>query len=469
MNDAVQRDWARLAVRQRMRIFARARVAIALNPECFFEAGRHEARKASVDTLTTEVLPLLAAMRFLERSAESILKPRRLGRRGLPLWLSGIRSEVHRVPFGTVLVIGPSNYPLLLPGLQTLQALAAGNRVIWKPGIGGSEVARALAKLLADAGLPDGLLEITDETVAAAEQAIDAGVDKVFLTGSVPSGRALLHRLADRIVPSVVELSGCDACIVLPGADVSRVVHAMTFGMRLNGSATCMAPRRVLLVGASNAQREELVARLIAAFKMVDPVALPAATRERLQSLLQEAKLAGATVHGTFAGDRNTTPLLVVGGNADLLIAKEDIFAPVLTLLEVRSAEGVVATHRACPFGLTASLFGPKAECRKLAEELEVGTIFINDVIVPSADPRLPFGGRRLSGFGVTQGVEGLLEMTAVKTVAVRRSTSVRHFEPTTARHIGLFAGVVQAAYAGRIANRLRGVVKTVKAGREFR
>lgn len=84
-----------------------------------------------------------------------------------------------------------------------------------------------------------------DESVEAANREIDAGVDKVFFTGSSGSGHQLLSRLASSIIPSVAELSGCDGVIVLPSADLERVVKALLFGMRLNGSATCMAPRRV--------------------------------------------------------------------------------------------------------------------------------------------------------------------------------------------------------------------------------
>ncbi len=79
--------------------------------------------------------------------------------------------------------------------------------------------------------------------------AIAAGVDKVFLTGSAATGTAVLHQLAPHLTPAVMELSGCDAVFVLPGADLDRTVAALAFGLRLNGSATCMAPRRLFLVG----------------------------------------------------------------------------------------------------------------------------------------------------------------------------------------------------------------------------
>ncbi|MDJ8954084.1 aldehyde dehydrogenase family protein, partial [Clostridium perfringens] len=86
--------------------------------------------------LTAEVMPLLAACQFLERSAPRILKPRRFGAWGRPFWLAAVRSEVQREPLGVVGIIGPGNYPLFLPGVQALQALVAGNAVWIKPGVG---------------------------------------------------------------------------------------------------------------------------------------------------------------------------------------------------------------------------------------------------------------------------------------------------------------------------------------------
>jgi aldehyde dehydrogenase (NAD+) len=103
-----------------------------------------------------------------------------------------------------------------------------------------------------------------------------------------------------------------------------------------------------------------------------------------------------------------------------ILQIRSDVFAPVLTVIDIEGEAGMLATLEACPFGLTTSIFGDEGEARRLAAKLSVGTVLVNDLIVPTADPRVPFGGRRQSGFGVTRGMEGLLEMTAVKTVAIR-------------------------------------------------
>ncbi|WP_419805905.1 aldehyde dehydrogenase family protein [Terriglobus sp.] len=464
----VQSNWAALPVQSRLKVLAAARSLLAERAQDLLTEDGGLSARLPLEALSSEVLPLLAAMRFLEASAGKVLRPRKLGRSGLPLWMSGLHSEVHRVALGKVLVIGPSNYPLFLPGVQVVQALAAGNAVIWKPGLGGGKIANTFAEIMRSAGLPDGLLSVTDESVPAAERSIADGVDKVFLTGSAASGRALLRQLAERLIPAVVELSGCDAVVVLPGADLHRVVQALSFGMRLNGSCTCMAPRRLFYVGATPEQKRHLAEALLAAFRTIAPVTLTGATRQRLAALLKDAQAEGACIHGGLA-DEGVMPILVEDGSARMAVAQEDIFAPVITMIEAADIDAVLAAQELCPFGLTASLFGNEDECRTLAGRLDVGSVFINDLIFPSADPRVPFSGRRLSGFGVTQGIEGLLEMTAVKTISVQRSSKLSHYGQPKPAQVGLLLAVIQSMYARTLRSRLGGMVQTIREGRQLR
>lgn len=461
-----QRAWASRPIAERLHLLKRARHLIAARTEALCAAMPAELSRNAADTRIAEILPLLGAIEFLERKAASILAPRRLGRTGRPFWLSGVSSEVRRVPMGRVLVIAPSNYPLFLPGVQVVQALAAGNSVIWKPGHGGRPVALIFAEIMQDAGLPEGLLQITAESVEAAQAVIAEGVDKVFFTGSASSGRALMRQLAESLTPCVAELSGCDAVFVLPSADRSRVVKALAFGMRLNGSATCMAPRRIILVGADAAMRKAFVGVLLTALDWVKGVGLSQRVRNELLTLLEDAISLGALVHGDL--DPLQQPILVTGVLPSMKIAQADIFAPLLSLMDARDEHDAIAMHEACPFALTASIFGDEREAHRLAANLTAGTVTINDLIVPTADPRVPFGGRRGSGFGTTRGAEGLLEMTAPMTISVRRGSSTRHFDATTPAHEPLFEGVIQASHAKRWKQRLDGVRQIIAAASKF-
>ena len=343
-----------------------------------------------------------------------------------------------------VLIIGPANYPLFLPGVQVLQALAAGNAVLWKPAPGGKAAAEALREVMVTCGLDPALLQLLDESPQAAADAIAAGVDKVFLTGSAATGAAVLSQLAAQLTPAVMELSGCDAVFVLPGAAMDRTIAALVFGLRLNGSATCMAPRRLFLVG----DHPGMAPALLDHCKSLPAVALSVRTQAQLAELLEEARRLGGSV--LIDGSLEALRYIVVSrATPDMRIANSDLFAPVLCIFDVPDAQAAVAAHATCPYALTAAIFGPEREARALASQLRVGTVLINDLIVATADPRVGFGGRKSSGFGVTRGREGLLEMTALKTVIAQRSRALRAYCPTTPDHQPFFAAYLEAVHGG--------------------
>jgi aldehyde dehydrogenase (NAD+) len=429
---------------------------MAERTEAFAAAISPYLARSKADTLVTELLPLLEACKFLEREAERLLKPRKLGLRGRPMWLGGVSAEIHHEPLGHVLVIGPANFPLFLPGVQVLQALVAGNAVTWKPGAGGGAVAELVKQALRESGLPGGVLNITGESTEAAHHALAEGTNKVFFTGSSRSGKAVLSSLAATATPAVVELSGADAVVVTPLADLPVVARAIAFGLRLNGGATCMSPRRLFGTAATlRALRPLLVAELV----KVPAVAVDPYVADQLRPMLEEAFSAGAELIGTFEPSAQR-PLLVNHAVPGMAIARSDVFAPVLSLIEAESMMHIPDMYAQCPYALTVAVFCGKSETSRalaLARTLKAGTVLINDLIAPTADPRVPFGGRGASGYGVTRGAEGLLEMTAIKTLLVRRGGKMQHLDATTDADVPLFAGSIMALHGKGWLRRWRG------------
>ena len=393
--------WAATPIKQRLAVIARCRHAIAANAEGLAATNP----RPLADTLSAEILPLAEAASFLVSNATSILATRRLGLG--PLWLMGIRQEIRREPRGTVLILAPGNYPLFLPGAQALQALAAGNAVAVKPAPGRAEPMHALAAILEQAGLPDDTLQILAEDAGPA--ALRAGYDYVVLTGSAETGIAVARAAAETLTPSAMELSGVDAAFILPGADLAVAAASLAYGLRLNAGATCIAPRRVFVPRSMEA---DLLSRLLA--QLPPAAAIPKATEARLVTLLADAEARGARIAA-----RN--PAILSGASPDLPILNQDVFAPWLALIPVTDTEAALEAAVRCPYALGASIFGPPPDAYALAARIDAGSVCVNDLIMPTADPRLPFGGRRRSGFGVTRGAEGLLEMTVVKTVSTRR------------------------------------------------
>jgi acyl-CoA reductase-like NAD-dependent aldehyde dehydrogenase len=451
-----QREWASVPVSERLHCVRRFRDLLARDAHELIRCFSQDLGRTAADSLVAEIIPLAEAARFLERSADKLLRACEVSSRGRPVWLRKVEIQLRREPLGIVLVIGPSNYPLFLPGVQALQALVAGNAVWIKPGRGGGPVASALRAIAVEAGIPPQVIVVFDEDVENAQQALRTGVDKVVLTGSGPSGISVLREAADQITPAVVELSGCDAVFVRGDADIDKAVRAVVFGLMLNGGATCIAPRRIF-VHRSVAERFERA--LTDQIKGLPPVRVSSSAASLAKRSIQEALLLGAELPHSF--ERNSPdafhPVVILKALPGMEVMQSDIFAPLTAVMRVDSDDEAIEAAGMCPYALGATIFGEKAASRKFAERVSAGVVVVNDMIVPTADPRLPFGGARRSGFGKTRGAEGLLEMTHLKAIVVQRGKRLRHLEPAHPHAEDVFLAFLAAGHRRKWTDRLRG------------
>ncbi|MGZ8939800.1 MAG: aldehyde dehydrogenase family protein [Limisphaerales bacterium] len=407
-----------------------------------------EVQRSPEEFLTSEIIPLLDACRFLEKSAARLLKPRVHSAWSMPLWLAGARHEVIREPLGVVLIIGPSNYPLFLPGVQILQALTAGNAVLFKPAPAGTESAQTLLRLFASAGLPPDLLQLLPSRPDSAIHAVGKKVDKIFLTGSVETGLKVLIHAATAITPAVVELSGCDAVFILPDADLELAARSIAFGLTLNSGRTCIAPRRAFVWPEI---ADLFATKLQTALAARPKIFLETLSNSELAENIEEETRRGAQlINGSISSELMEGPLVLANVLQESSFALAENWGPYLSIIPVSSeANALSAAHRS-PFRLGASIFTRcQATAHRLAAGLQVGSVCVNDLIVPTADGRLPFGGRKQSGFGSTRGPEGLLEMTAVKVVSTRRAGTHLHLRPATPNQFEQLSAYATMAYGG--------------------
>lgn len=465
-----QVEWAAVPLQSRLKILKKLRLHIAADPRTLANTVD---RDNLAETLAAEVLPLLDACRFLETEAARILKDKTLSQRGRPMWLWGNSVVLRPEPQGVVLIIGPSNYPLMLPGIQILQAIAAGNAVLIKPAQNCSRAMQTLVSMAVASGLPEGLIQVLPECSEAATEAIRGGVDKVLLTGSAQTGRAVSRELAESATPSVMELSGCDAVFVLEDADLNLVSDCLLFGLTLNNSQTCMAPRRVF---ANNQQADEIL-RLL---KLKLATRTSESDRQSVSSQralsfaamkIQEAISGGAEL---VCGSLSNTSSEEFSGLAildhvtsDMSITQADIFAPVLSFIRVESAEQALRENSQCPYALSATVFGSPARCQQFARMIPAGCVVINDMIVPTADPRVPFGGRGMSGHGMTRGEAGLLEMTQLKAIVATRRWFKPHLQSPTAADADVMEQLIRLEHAAHPLQSLMAVPKMIKATME--
>ena len=190
----------------------------------------------------------------------------------------------------------------------------------------------------------------------------------------------------------------------------------------------------------------------------------PAAT-ENLRPLLDDALARGAHfVAGAILENGSiTTPLVLAGLSPDARLLQEDVFAPVLAIVTVAGDEEALARANDSPFALAASIFTrDDAAARFLAARLNVGVVTINDLIIPTADARIPFGGRKRSGFGITRGAQGLLELTTTKVITVSRSSFRPAFEAPQSGDARLFQAYLKLSYGRGLKSRWGSLVSLI-------
>ena len=454
--------WDQVSLKDRIECICALRHELAERCDEFLYALRRHGR-TDVESIAGEIIPLADACEFLRRNAARLLRRQRLGSRGRPLWLRGVRSEIHREPLGRVLVIGPANYPLMLPGVQMIQALVAGNHVVFKPAPGTGAVATLLVRCLHDLGVPPDALLLLDEAPSEAD-AWFSRVDKVVMTGSEASGRAVLSNASAHLVPAVMELSGCDAVFVLPGFSLGRLISALRFGLTFNNSATCMAPRRLFI---DDDGAEALRPALAAALAKVSTREIPPATADRLNAYTAKALTQGADlIVGSVPFVSGGTPLVLDHAKPAMNLLQEDVMAPVLSIVRVRSTEDAIAAYEKCRYSLGASVFGPGAEAVQLARRIRAGSVVINDLIAPTADPNLPLNAQKRSGFGVTRGAEGLLEMTRLKTIILRGKREPAHLRDDADQSAPILAAYLRAMHGRTLAARMKAWVRLAREGK---
>jgi acyl-CoA reductase-like NAD-dependent aldehyde dehydrogenase len=468
------RQWRQRPVTERLRFVAAFRRLLADAADELAAAVARDVSKSTAEVLGGEVLPLAEACRFLQREAPGLLRPRRVPGRSRPIWLWGQKDVVHRRPRGIIGIIGTWNYPLFLNGVQILQAVTAGNAVVWKPSEVAPASAAALAGLLRRAAFPPGLVEVLETTRDAGAALLEAPIDHVVLTGSAATGRIVARRLGERLVSSTMELSGCDPLFVLHDADVELAARAAWFGATLNAGQTCVAARRAFVHRPLYAPFCEIVFRLSAKAAPVR-LAMPAQAEQAGHLIADAVARGGRLLTSGPPQEPNCDfpPTAVADARPEMLLCQEASFAPLLAVLPFDDSSELVRMNQACPYHLGAAIFTrtPRAAFA-LADDLRSGVVTINDVIAPTAHPATPFGGRGESGWGVTQGAEGLLEMTVPQVVSRRSGRFRPHYQlaagqatpETLAVQEDLLRGLLESGHAQTWRRRWRGWWRFLRA-----
>lgn len=464
---SAQKSWQARSYQERLRIIGRVAGMIAAHGD---ELARAVHRPAATlgEIMASEVLPLAEACRYTAKRGAEILKPRRLRQRDAAWWMGSVHVTELREPLGIVLIIAPSNYPLFLPGVQLLQAIAAGNAVYVKPAPSCEQAMQAFIQLCVDSGVPAELMNQLDSYPQSAQEAITAGVDKVIFTGSLHTGRLVAAQCAEHMTPVAMELSGSDAVLVCDDADLQRVATCLAYALSLNGGQTCIAPRRLF---ATTSTLQSLIPLLDQQLQQTPARSISQRGLQFARSQVEHAMSEGATIAcgqlSHFEDAQAVQPLVLTDVRSDMSIAREDIFGPLLSMIAVKDMQQALLESANCRYALGAAIFGGSPEVDGLAGRVQAGCVTINDVLVPTADPRVSFGGRRASGYGVTRGLEGLRELTQLKVVCTRRGRWLPHLTTRPAQLGSMLSGILKLRHGTSWPERWTGIKTLMKVGRE--
>jgi succinate-semialdehyde dehydrogenase / glutarate-semialdehyde dehydrogenase len=343
----------------------------------------------------------------------------------------GTRTLVTSKPVGVAALVTPWNFPAAMATRKIAPALAAGCTVVLKPAAETPLTALAIARLIGEAGVPDGVVNVVPGTDAAGIVTAwleDPRVRKISFTGSTGVGRVLLRQAADRVVNTSMELGGNAPFVVTASADVAAAVEGAMVAKFRNGGQACTAANR-FYVHADVA--DEFVARFGEAVEALEVG--PADQGSDIGPLISAKALAGVTRLVDGAVERGATiahradvpegaghfypPMIVTGLAADDPLLQEEIFGPVAPVVVWDDPEALLASVNGTEYGLAAYVFGELAEALRIGEALDAGMVGVNRGLV--SDPSAPFGGVKQSGIGREGARAGLEEYLETQYLSV--------------------------------------------------
>lgn len=425
---AASETWRSATLKARGRQLLTIRKALVRSLDDIVRTAQEETAKATFD-LVCELFHSASLANLLRQRLKKWIGPDRVW----PGLLVNKSAEIRHEPLGVVAIVTPCNYPIVLLLAPVLQAIAAGNAVIVKPSEHATATTRLLVEILSKAGLPIDLLQIHPGGAKEACELASSGVDKVFFTGGVVGGRAVYRAAAGAMTPVVLELGGNDPMIVLADADVERAAHAAVWGAFFNAGQSCIAVERCYVQRPIAEAFTKRVVELTRDLRTVGCDSLGdyeigplrgEAHTNRIAELVADAVRLGARVliGGPAENAQDFPPTVLADVDSNMRIMREETFGPVLPIQVFLDVDEAIRLTNASDLGLSGSVWTRDRRLQqRLIDALQVGGVVVNDALVHFAIPSLPFGGVKGSGFGRTQGRDGLREFVRTKSVVRHR------------------------------------------------
>ncbi|PYT93795.1 MAG: succinate-semialdehyde dehydrogenase [Acidobacteria bacterium] len=476
---AAQKEWAKVSIRERCEKLRRLRECIMASRNELAGAVVSESGKPRAEALFADIFVALDSADYWSKNAPAMLRSEHLPHHSIAAKAKSGRLVYE--PLGVIAIIASWNYPLAIPMSQIIPAVVARNAVVCKTSDFTPQCGALIEKLFRDAGFPQDLVAVVQGGGELGQALIEASPDKVLFTGSVATGRRVAEACATKLIPTVLELGGKDAMIVLADADLQVASSAAVWGSYTNCGQVCLSVERLFVEQGISERFVELCVEKTRKLRLgpgsdpatdVGPLIRPEHVR-RMMELVEDAMARGAKVlcgghPRSDLGPNFFEPTVISGVDSSMRLFQEETFGPILAMQTVKDAKEAVQRANDSPFALAASVWtGDRKKGEAIAQELRAGAVMVNDAISYFGIAEAPHGGCGASGWGRTHGRAGLLEMVQTKYVDVDRLP--RREKPWWYRYGGELEraadAFLQFNFSGRIGAKLRnarGALKTL-------
>ncbi len=335
------------------------------------------------------------------------------------------RSYVHKQPYGTVLIIGPWNYPFQLTISPLVAALAAGNTAVVKPSEISPHTSAVIAEILGET-FPEHYVAAVEGGIEASQSLLAERFDYIFFTGGTAVGKVVMEAAAKHLTPVTLELGGKSPTIVDRDANLTLAARRIAWGKFFNAGQTCLAPDYLFV-------HRDVKERFITVLKSTIDAFYPGGAKSspdyaRIINARHFSRLEGLMDRGTIlhGGERDPdtlfiSPTLIGDVSPDHAIMKEEIFGPLFPVMEFDRLDEVISFINERPRPLALYYFsGNRSSQRKILSETVSGGGCINDTVSHVGSTTLPFGGVGDSGMGSYHGKAGFDTFTHRKSILVR-------------------------------------------------
>ncbi|EPR74334.1 Succinate-semialdehyde dehydrogenase [NAD] [Winogradskyella psychrotolerans RS-3] len=420
--DSTFKTWKELEIEERIELLQNLAEEVFRNKQHLSLLMTEEMGKPILES-EAEIDKCIYLIDFYSKNAEQFLQD------------AIIETEAHESfisydPLGCVLAIMPWNYPFWQVFRFAIPTLTAGNVALLKHASNVTGCALAIEKLFIDAGFPKGCFQtlVTDHETIEDLMGNDT-VKAVSLTGSEKAGRKIAELAGKNLKPSLLELGGNNACIILKDADLDKYIDTIVKARMQNSGQSCIAAKRFIVVESIYDEFMTKFTSKVKSLKYGNPLeedtTISCLAREDLAETLekqvqQSIDLGAKVIKGHKRNGAYYEPTILTEVTTEMPVFKEETFGPVAAIIKVKTEDDAYEAAANSKFGLGTMVFTSNYEAAsKRVSEIEDGGFFINELV--KSDPRLPFGGTKISGYGRELSKEGILAFVNIKTTYINK------------------------------------------------